>query len=80
MVYHAEPDEISLVASSINEDQSAAPIPEIGCHIYVGDKQSWYKILDNAPQLPGPSPKIQGDIEEALQREDTLDSQIIRRG
>ena len=84
MVYHADPDEIGIIASAIDEERSAAPIPKIKSHIYVGEKQSWYDILDNKPQFWGPSPRIQRWIEAATaaleSQKDIQDDQVIRRG
>lgn len=55
MVYNAEPDEIGVVAASINEKLSAAPVPRVKKHIYVSQKPSWYDIYDDKPQFPGPT-------------------------
>lgn len=81
MVYNATPDEVGIVAASIDEELSTAPIPAVECHIYVDQKPDWYKILDDAPQHPGPTPDIQSNLEhESLENQSTPDNQIIRRG
>lgn len=64
MVYNAEPDEIALVATSIDEELSAAKVPEVECHIYVGEKPGWFRILDDKPQMDGPSLQIRRNMEE----------------
>lgn len=78
MVYNATPDEIGIVAASIDEELSTAPIPEVERHIYVDQKPRWYKILDDAPQHPGPTPDIQSSLEH--ENQSTPDDQMIRRG
>ncbi|EED14867.1 conserved hypothetical protein [Talaromyces stipitatus ATCC 10500] len=47
MVYHAVPDEIGLVAATIDEGLSSAPVPKVEQHIFVGQKPSWYGIQDD---------------------------------
>ncbi|KAE8386041.1 Mss4-like protein [Aspergillus alliaceus] len=53
MVYHGKPDEVGLVAVTINEEESTMAVPEVDGHIFVRRKPRWYKISDDAPQEMG---------------------------
>ncbi|KAL4913893.1 Mss4-like protein [Aspergillus aurantiobrunneus] len=50
MVYHAKPEEVGLVAVTVDEEQSAVAVPAVDAHIFVQQKPSWYTITDDAPQ------------------------------
>jgi hypothetical protein len=53
MTYKASPDEIGIVATSIDETKSSGKLPGVERHIYVGDRPSWYTIGDEAVQHEG---------------------------
>lgn len=54
MTYKAAPDEVGIVAVSIDEGKSSGgAIPQVERHIYVSQRPSWYKILDMAVQYEG---------------------------
>jgi hypothetical protein len=56
MVYNDIPDEVGLVASSIDEELSEDKrVPEVQKHIFVAEKPRWYRISGDAPQWPGNS-------------------------
>ena len=63
MIYDATPDEVGIVAGSIDERLSTAAIPEVQQHIFVGEKPGWYKISDNAEQFLGPSNDIRAYLD-----------------
>jgi hypothetical protein len=50
MVYDGKPDEVGLVAVTV-QDQDA--VPEVEGHIFVRSKPSWHTIGDHAPQEMG---------------------------
>ncbi|RMJ24777.1 hypothetical protein PHISP_04364 [Aspergillus sp. HF37] len=79
MVYNADPDEIAVVATSIDEELSAARVPEVESHIYVGEKLGWFKILDDKPQMDGPSAQIQRNMENGARGQEMDVKQIVRR-
>jgi hypothetical protein len=53
MTYNAAPDEVGIVAASIDEGKSSGAIPHVERHIYVSQRPSWYKISDTAVQHEG---------------------------
>jgi hypothetical protein len=44
MVYHVKPDEIGLVAVTVNEEESSMAVPEVQRHIFVRRKPRWYPL------------------------------------
>lgn len=67
MVYNAEPDEVGLVATTIDEKLSAEPVPKVEQHIYVAQKPGWYDISaeDGAKVYDGPTDSLRGWLEDA---------------
>ncbi|OAA35544.1 Mss4-like protein [Metarhizium rileyi] len=53
MTYKAFPEEIGIVATSIDEVKSSGHIPRVKRHIYVGERPSWYQICDDGVQYDG---------------------------
>ncbi|KAL4983487.1 Mss4-like protein [Aspergillus falconensis] len=59
MVYDGKPDEVGLVAVTVNEQNA---VPEVEGHIFVGSKPKWYTIGDNAPQEMGVPEEMKGYV------------------
>ncbi|KAL4949752.1 Mss4-like protein [Aspergillus filifer] len=49
MVYHARPEEVGIVAVTVDEEFMDT-VPEVQGHIYVKGKPGWYTIVDDVKQ------------------------------
>lgn len=67
MVYNAVPDEVALVATTIDEKSSNAPVPKVEQHIYVKQKPGWYDISieEGAKVYDGPTDLLREWLEAA---------------
>lgn len=53
MTYDADPDDVGIVASIIDEANSSACIPKVEQHIFTKECPSWYKIAARGAQYEG---------------------------
>lgn len=67
MVYNAVPDEVALVATTIDEELSAAPVPRVEQHIYLGQKPGWYDIAvkEGVKMFDGPTDLLKKWLDDA---------------
>ena len=67
MVYNAVPDEVGLVATTIDEKLSTAPVPRVEQHIYVKQKPGWYDIhiQEGVKMYDGPTDCLREWLEDA---------------
>jgi hypothetical protein len=67
MVYNAVPDEVGLVATTIDEKLSAAPVPKVEQHIYLAQKPGWYDIpvKEGVKLYDGPTDYLKKWLEDA---------------
>ncbi|KAL3480540.1 Mss4-like protein [Aspergillus californicus] len=66
MVYHARPDEVGLVAVTVDEELSSMVVPEVDSHIFVARKPRWCTIADGASQEMGVPESMKEFLPEGL--------------
>ncbi|KAL4865764.1 hypothetical protein BDV12DRAFT_174052 [Aspergillus spectabilis] len=66
MEYHARPEELGIVAVTVDESRSSMRIPEVEGHIFVKRKPAWFTIGDGAKQEMGIPERMKGYIPDGL--------------
>lgn len=67
MVYDAVPEEVALVATTIDDKSSAAPVPKVEQHIYIAQKPGWHDIPveERVKMYDGPTDLLKTWLEDA---------------
>ncbi|KAL4924255.1 GFA family protein [Aspergillus undulatus] len=67
MVYHKQPDEVGIVAVTVDEEFVDALPAEVEGHIFVKRKPGWFVIGDGAPQDMGVPESLRGLVPDDLE-------------
>lgn len=66
MTYDAEPDDVGIVASIIDEANSSASIPQVEQHIFTKERPTWYNIAERGAQCEGMPERMAQRIKQAM--------------